>query len=438
MAKSVVLSIFAAMLLVGCVSVSTATPSPQPQITFGITTPVPSTAATLRVTPSPAVTPTVAPTPTLAPIATPTATPTPTATATEQPTFTEEPVQTPGLTSPDLLFDDTLDDPTSGFGTGTTSGGDIGYALGGLQFETNATGNWIWSSRPATDTPVSTMRVIGEVSPGSEGKIALLCSSSDTELFGAMLSTDGSWAFVKIGSNGAEVLLKDANAGLSMSIFSSTVFAVDCAGTATGKLRMQLQINGTGPIATYESDQGPATFNRAAVYVEAQSDGYSASLDRIAAFGVGDALGTMGSAATDLLGHVPSAWKDTCFESPRPPFIGENSTALVTCFIGAVGAGSDVAEYASFSSKGDMDTAYQGRVASFPVASPVSSCKDGNGEHIYSLDNQVAGRLLCASQYVGIRFDWTDDAVLILSSLVDFEGSYTNAYQDWNGAGPNH
>ena len=435
MAKSAILSIFAATLLVGCVSVSSATPSPQAPVSFGITTPVPSVAPTHAVTPSPLVTPTLAPTPTAPP--TPTLAPTPTIAVTEQPTFTQEPVQTPGITSPDLLFEDTFDDPTSGFGTGTTSGGDIGYALGGLQFETNTTGNWIWSSRLATNSPVSTMRVIGEVSPGSEGKIALLCSSSDTQLFGAMLSTDGSWAFVKIGSDGAEVLLDDANAGLPLTIFSTTVFAVDCAGTVTGKLRMQLHMNGTGPIAIYESDQGPATFDRVGVYVEAQSDDYSASVENLAAFGVGDGAGTMGAAATDLLGHIPSSWQDSCFESPRPPFIGENTEALVTCFIGAVGAGSDAAEYASFSSSAEMDTAYQERVSAFPVVSPVTSCTDGNGEHSYSISSVPAGRILCAAQTVGIRFDWTDDRLQILSSLVDFDGTYTDAYADWNNGGPN-
>ncbi len=438
MAKPAVLSVFAAVLLVGCVSVSTASPSPQAQITFGITTPVPSAAATQQVTTSPTATPTLAPTPTTAPTATPGATATPTGIPTQQPTLTQEPGQTPGATSPDLLFDDTLDDPSSGFGTGTTSGGQISYTLGGLQFDTNTTSNWVWSSRMATTTPVSTMRVIADVTPTSDGKFALLCSSNDDELFGAMLSTDGGWAFVKIGSSGAEVLLEDPNADLPVAISGSTVFAVDCAGTATGELRMQLHMNGTGPIATYEAADGPATFDRVGLYVEAQSDGYTARFERVGAFGIGDETGTMGTAATVLLQHIPSAWRDSCFETPRPPFIGQNTTTVIACFIGLSGAGSDIAEYASFGSKADMDAAYQGRVANFPVLSPATSCKDGNGEHTYSLDNVVTGRLLCASQYVGIRFDWTDDALLILSSLVDFEGSYTNAFQDWNDAGPNH
>ncbi len=48
----------------------------------------------------------------------------------------------------------------------------------------------------------------------------------------------------------------------------------------------------------------------------------------------------------------------------------------------------------------------------------------------------VGGRLLCAPQGVGIRFDWTDDNLLILSTLFDLEGDYENTYQLWTEAGP--
>jgi hypothetical protein len=37
----------------------------------------------------------------------------------------------------------------------------------------------------------------------------------------------------------------------------------------------------------------------------------------------------------------------------------------------------------------------------------------------------------------GIRLDWTDDRLSILTTLTDFEGSYPDTYSDWQAAGPN-
>jgi hypothetical protein len=63
-------------------------------------------------------------------------------------------------------------------------------------------------------------------------------------------------------------------------------------------------------------------------------------------------------------------------------------------------------------------------------------CEEGPNETTGSIEEEGGGRLLCAPQGVGIRFDWTDDELLILSSLFDLEGNYRNTYRLWVDAGP--
>ena len=66
------------------------------------------------------------------------------------------------------------------------------------------------------------------------------------------------------------------------------------------------------------------------------------------------------------------------------------------------------------------------------------NCDAGAHQGGYTVNGgQPAGRLLCAPSITGTRFDWTDNAKLILSSLIDLEGSYSDMYQDWLIAGPN-
>jgi hypothetical protein len=430
-------------LVFGCVSldaVGTTPPSVTP--TLGRTpSPLVTAVATPAFTPSPLLTlpptatPTVAPTDTPAP---PSPTIPPLVTPTPAPTdeVTPEPTASPDASSPDLLFDDPMDDPASGWGTGQTGGGLLQYSDGALQFDSNPGGAWIWSRRDA-GSDNSALKVVGEFTPASAGKFGMICAHGDAELFGAIVDTDGGWAFISIGANGADILLDDENAGLDVPIGATTVVGLDCAGTSTGALRMVLNLTGTGPIAIYESQDGPASFDRVAAYAESFDDAFSVRLENAVAFGTGDPSGEMDADATDLLSHVPQNWQDTCFDTALPPVLGQHATAVITCFIGDVSSGSDLAEYVQFPTKEDMDAAYDLHVDRFPVDSPVDSCKDGPGEHSYTIGSEDAGRVLCADQFVGMRVDWTDDRLNILSTLVDHDGSFEDAFQDWLDGGPN-
>ncbi len=131
---------------------------------------------------------------------------------------------------------------------------------------------------------------------------------------------------------------------------------------------------------------------------------------------------------------MPAAWRDACIES-EPSAFETGSLASVSCPLSGVGGNSNIADYVQFDTTANMDSAYQARADTWAV-DPTTSCQTGPNEVTYMIGGTTAGRILCAPQTVGIRFDWTHDALMILSTLTDFDGSYGDAYEDWLIAGP--
>ena len=87
-----------------------------------------------------------------------------------------------------------------------------------------------------------------------------------------------------------------------------------------------------------------------------------------------------------------------------------------------------------------MTAAYQSRIDAFGTGDGVAtSCSIGSGEHAYNFGAGTpdVGRLLCVNQFSGIRFDWTDTRLNILSTLVDFDASFGSTFADWADGGPN-
>ncbi len=437
MSKPVLVAGALVALAAGCVSV--AGPSAAPSTTPRPATPTPSA--------TPTAAPTVAPTPTLAPTVAPTATAEPTATSGPTP----QPTGDLGFDQRDVIFYDDLADttdhcttgpqsspavyPDDCWGVGTTDGGTIAYTDGMLSFDTTANGAWMWSRRVAKSTN-ATMRVIGDFIPSGDGRFGVLCASGDANLYGAVVGTDGSWAFVAIGgSGGAQVLLDDQSAGLAVQQGSSNLVALECAGTVTGDLRLTLWLNKSGPVATYVNATGPATFDRAATYVESAGDTFTVDMDNIILFGSRISDGSLSPEGEALLAHVPAAWQSSCYQGLRPPYLASTADAVLTCFL-PTHDGAEIAEYAAFSTADAMTAAYQSRIDAFGSGDAVNSCADGSGEHSYNISDTEAGRLLCVDQFVGIRFDWTDTRLNIMSTLVDFDGSYGATFADWQVGGP--
>jgi hypothetical protein len=197
----------------------------------------------------------------------------------------------------------------------------------------------------------------------------------------------------------------------------------------------------TGPVAIYETDEGPDNFNMTAVYAEATGTATSVDLENILAFGSGFADNQVTDAAAELMTHIPQAWVDSCYQSMRPPLFARTAEAVVTCLLGEPGhLGAEIAEYASYLNTDDMNDAYQERVDHFGTGDNEERCRDGSGErpyHFGSGENAPdVGRLLCVEQFRGIRYDWTDNRLNILSTLVDFDGSLVQTYDDWLAGGP--
>ena len=430
MSKSLLVAFAVIALAAGCVSVSGPTAAPTTSPSFGITTPHPASA-----------------TPTAAPTAAPTATPTAAPTATVAPTASAAPTASSGSTPQpsgdlgfdqrDVIFFDDLNDASSGWGVGTTDGGSVSYASGSLEFDTTATDAWMWSRRVA-DSTNATMRIIGDFWPAGDGAFGVLCDSGDTQLFGAIVGTDGSWAFVSVGDNGAEVLLSDESAGLDVLAGGSNLVALECTGTATGALRMTLWLGKSGPIATYTQADGPANFDRAAAYVEAASDGFSVAMDNVVLFGSRIEDGSLSPEGQQLLAHVPTDWQSSCYQGLRPPYLASTADAVLTCHL-AAHDGAEIAEYAAYSNADSMTAAYQSRIDAFGTGDNGPRCAEGSGEHTYNFGEGTpdVGRLLCVEQTSGIRFDWTDTRLNIMSTLVDFDGSYSSTFGDWINGGPN-
>ena len=389
MSKSFLVAFAVIALAAGCVSVSGPSTAPTASPSFGITTPHPATA-----TPSAA--------PTASPSAAPTATVAPTASAV----------------------------PTSSSGPTPQPSGDLG-------FDTTAAGAWMWSRRVA-DSTSATMRVIGDFYPAGDGAFGVLCDSGDTQLFGAVVGTDGSWAFISVGDNGAEKLLSDKSAGLDVLAGASNLVALECTGTATGALRLTLWLGKSGPIATYTQTEGPANFDRAAAYVEAASTGFSVAMDNVVMFGSRIEDGSLSPEGEQLLAHVPTDWQSSCYQGLRPPYLASTADAVVTCHL-AAHDGAEIAEYAAYSNADSMNAAYQSRIDAFGSGSGANSCSTGSGEHSYNFGEGTpdVGRLLCVEQFSGIRFDWTDTRLNIMSTLVDFDASYGSTFADWQAGGPN-
>jgi hypothetical protein len=155
-------------------------------------------------------------------------------------------------------------------------------------------------------------------------------------------------------------------------------------------------------------------------------------VDLATAFGVGGSDGTMSNGAQILLAHIPTDFQQNCYESPQ---FSDAPQYIVSCIPQTSGKGAEIERYEQFADKASMDAAYQDLIDVFGVDSS-GSCQSGPNEADWEINEQTGGRVQCAPQTNGIRFDWTDDLTSILSSLIDFDGSYKDTYDSWVNAGP--
>ena len=415
----------AGVLLLGaaCTGAPPATPSPQPTPTLQ----PPFTPA-----PPPSATPT-APPPTPAPTPSPTPEITPPATASPSP----EPSPTTGTGSHVEVFSDDMSDRLSGWGTGQTAGGTASYLDQTLDLTPASPPAYLWSRRQVEGS-WSAMRLTGTLlpAPESQGYLGLMCGGADDHLVGAVLSTQGAWVFARIRGGAVEVIAQDAQAGIDVGIAEPILMTLDCVVQDGGVVGLVLHINGQEETAGDVPD-GPQALDRVAAYAEGAEGPFTARFDDVSLIAsvAPDGLPPLLSAgAVELLQHVPEDYRVGCFEAV-PSAAEAGALVALAC---ALPAGSDVdlAEYVQFDSSETMNAAYQQRVDTYGSGED-QSCQEGPAEGLYTIGGEDTGRLLCAEQLIGARFDWTDERLDILSNLTDFDADYAVLYEEWLQAGPN-
>lgn len=183
------------------------------------------------------------------------------------------------------LFSDTFDDAESGWGTGSTPGGDVQYVDSALQFQAAGSGNWIWSYRPL-ESAQNIVHLEATFTPSAIGYQGLLCADTAEQFHGAVAKGDGRWVFIALTDTGAEVLTTGQDPAWAILPAAPTRMALDCAGTATGAFRMQLSLPDAGIAVQYDAAQdGPDAFDRVGLYGEASADGYTLRVDDLSALG---------------------------------------------------------------------------------------------------------------------------------------------------------
>ena len=333
------------------------------------------------------------------------------------------------------LFNDSFLDPNSGWGTGTNEGGSVAYGDHALEIQVTGDGAWERTQR-VTGSTSNAITAEAHWTGTGDGMVGLLCAASNDELWGATEDASGNYAFIKVGSQGATVLSQGQLDSLKSAADGFAQFGLDCAGTATGTFHMQLHAAGTNIGVEWFAAQGegPATFDRVGIYAQSAADSYKVTVDAVLAFGgTGDT--SMSAEAVELMTHIPTDWQPKCFESFASVFMVGVKADILCNFFG--GERSDWAEYLSFGSQADMDASFDYLVNKWAVAESGHNCDTGPHQGGYTVGGQPAGRILCAPSVTGTQLVWTDNGKLIMSDLIDLEGSYPDMYKDWLIAGPN-
>ena len=439
MIRALSVAVISAGVLVGCVGVIAPTAEPTvPVASFGITTPaiptlsVPTAAPSLTVPPVPTLPPTPSPSPTLAATATPTEEPT--ATPTEAPTTapTEAPSEAP-TSAPteipseleDLLIDDDMSDETSGWGTTDTGDTTVTFVDGKLRFEHALDTGAFYSGRQFDGTHRAAL-VAGQFVPASQGAMGVMCGTADGTSYGALVSTGDVLIFFSIAGGQIEVFDSYSDLGLGVTPGSTIVLSVGCALASDDTLRMIASVNNSGALATYHGSEPIDGFTSMLLYSEPSEAGYVLDVDGAVALGKGDEVEPSEEAA-ELLTHLPEDVQESCIEFPRHDV---ELRALVTCFMQPEGDGAEAANYQAFTDPAALETSYQGAVDRWAVES-TGDCETGPNESSWTFNDVERGRLMCAPQTVGIRFDWSNTETNIMGTMLDFEGDYGLTYADW-------
>ena len=413
-----------AMIVAACASAPVLTFSPSPTASA-----IPSISASATVT----VSPTAPASPTDSP------SPSPTVSLPPSPTLPPLPTASPTGSPPSglvELFTDDFSDPTSGFAVGENEAGSAAYATDTYEITPSQEGAYIWTRRLLEGGPYQVLRIGGLLTPNGDGLGGLLCGGGgDNHFVGVVLATDDRWFAIEIvpGAERVTILGQGVVTDTTLSSpFVTLALTAECAITDGGLELILSEGDPALPIVAYRGEGGPASFDRVALYGESLADGFSLTIDDVTVSG-----GQSGGGLVNLLlEHIPAAYQPSCQETP-PSAAEPGALVAVACFRQASGAGAEIVEYVQFDSAQAMDEAYAQRLEQWFTEEEADSCQEGASESSYSIGDETAGEVFCAPQTAGIRMDWTDMRLNILTSASEFEGSYADVYQTWQEAGPN-
>jgi hypothetical protein len=185
-----------------------------------------------------------------------------------------------------LLFSDAFDDPLSGWGSGSTPGGEVQYSTSALELRPSGEGRpWVWSTRQLVDVQ-NVVHLEATLTPSVAGYQGLLCTNNDELTYGAAVNSEGRWAFITLATERTDLLTTQVDTAWLIAPNVPTRFALDCAGTATGAFRMQLSLPERGMGVMYEGGStGPDNFDRVGLFAEAGAPAYVLRVDDAAALG---------------------------------------------------------------------------------------------------------------------------------------------------------
>ncbi len=197
------------------------------------------------------------------------------------------------------LFGDDFTDTAGGWQTFSGEGGLITYDPSGALVAQVTSDASVSSFSAAIDTVswdvVRVEAVMNVRVSGAATYLGLLCGASSEDFAGAALGSNGLWAFIR--KSGTELrALGHGNGTYSLDLTRPIHLRLDCAGTDTGSMRMQMWVEGA-LVASNLGDDGPAAFTNVGVYVEGA--GNTVLIDDVVAYG---------GVAADLPPARPAPW----------------------------------------------------------------------------------------------------------------------------------
>jgi hypothetical protein len=253
------------------------------------------------------------------------------------------------------------------------------------------------------------VRVEATVERTSDGSTfeypGLLCGSAE-RMIGGALGSNGWRVFIALGEPNVQILDLQTD-GPSFVLEGRQRLALECAGTSTGPLRMQVWLDDV-LVAAYVDPgaSGPAAFDRIGFYFEGGAGSVLATDDVAAYGGSGEALpplpgptpsatapaGDLGYEA--LLEHIPAGVAEGCFNSDS----GEaDVVALCIPDDSLLGPSVELAfvTYLWFEHFADADAYFGDRLDELGDQ-PGEDCSVGPSHYVQEVDGELGGRVLCA------------------------------------------